>query len=80
MSNNLELDFSRAQIICMIGSCGAGKSYLLRNLIYQFQKKNVFKFGVCFSGTGFNSDYNFLPEGAVRSNYSEDQLAKYIEN
>lgn len=78
MSNNLELDFSRAQIICLVGSCGAGKSYLLRNLIYQFSKKNVFKFGVCFSGTGFNSDYKFLPEGAVRSNYSEEQLEKYI--
>jgi len=55
-----------------------GKSFLLRNLIYQFSKKNIFKFGVCFSGTGFNSDYKFLPENAVRSNYSEDQLEKYI--
>jgi ABC-type dipeptide/oligopeptide/nickel transport system ATPase component len=75
---SLELDFSRAQIISIIGTCGSGKSFLLRNLIYQFSKKDMFKFGIVFTGTSFNTDYQFMPDGAVHSDYSEAKLEKYI--
>ena len=75
---SLELDFSRAQIISIIGTCGSGKSFLLRNMIYQFSKNNFFKFGCVFTGTSFNTDYEFMPEGSVHSDYSEAKLEKYI--
>ena len=75
---SLDLDFSRAQIISIIGTCGSGKSFLLRNMIYQFSKKNFFKFGCVFTGTSFNTDYEFMPEGSVHSDYSEEKLEKYI--
>ena len=76
--SSLELDFSRAQIISLIGTCGSGKSFLLRNLIYQFSKNNMFKFGTVFTGTSFNSDYDFMPKESVHDDYSEAKLAKYI--
>jgi ABC-type dipeptide/oligopeptide/nickel transport system ATPase component len=75
---SLELDFSRAQIISIIGTCGSGKSFLLRNVIYQFSNKNFFKFGCVFTGTSFNTDYEFMPDGSVHSDYSEAKLEKYI--
>ena len=68
--SSLELDFSRAQIISLIGTCGSGKSFLLRNLIYQFSKTNMFKFGTVFTGTSFNTDYDFMPEDSVHDDYS----------
>jgi hypothetical protein len=75
---SLELDFERAQIISIIGTCGSGKSFLLRNMIFQFSKLGFFKFGCVFTGTSFNSDYEFMPEGSVHSDYSEAKLEKYI--
>ena len=44
----MDLDFSRPLIMIFIGKQASGKSFLLRNLIYQLTKQNTFKFGKCF--------------------------------
>ena len=73
-----KFDFSRQNIFVLVGKQGSGKSYMLRNLLYNFTKQNIFQFGVCFTGTAFNTDYDFLPEDAVHSDYSEERLQQYI--
>jgi hypothetical protein len=72
------MDFERGQIFVFIGKQHSGKSYTLRNLMYQFSKAGIFKFGKVFSGTSFNSDYDWVPEGAIDSNYTEAKLEAYI--
>jgi len=75
---SFDLDFSRGKIFVIVGKQASGKSFTLRNLMYQFSKDGIFQFGQVFSGTTFNSDYEFMPEGAVDSNYSEAALERYI--
>ena len=75
----MDLDFNRGQIIVLIGKQASGKSFLLRNLIYQLSKQQTFKFGKVFTATGFiYSDYDFMPEKHVDSDYSEVKLESYI--
>jgi ABC-type dipeptide/oligopeptide/nickel transport system ATPase component len=78
MENGFEFNFDRARIFVMVGKCGMGKSYLLRDLLRQFSEQGVFEFGCVFTGTDFNPDYDFLPKRAVHGNYSEARLAKYV--
>jgi len=63
-----------------IGKQASGKSFLLRNLIYQLTKQNTFKFGKVFSATSFNPDYDFMPEKHVDGEYSEAKLEQYIDS
>ena len=74
----MDLNFSRPLIMIFIGKQASGKSFLLRNLIYQLTKQQTFKFGKVFTATGFNSDYDFMPEKHVDSDYSEAKLESYI--
>ena len=76
----MDLDFSRPLIMIFIGKQASGKSFLLRNLIYQLTKQNTFKFGHVFSATSFNPDYDFMPEKHVDGEYSEAKLEQYIDS
>jgi len=76
----MDLDFSRPLILIFIGKQASGKSFLLRNLIYQLTKQNTFKFGHVFSATSFNPDYDFMPEKHVDGDYSEHKLELYIDS
>lgn len=76
---SVEINFKNPRVFVFIGRCGMGKSFLLRNLIYQFTKAGQLHFGVVFTGTDMSKDYEFMPEKAVRSDYSEKNLEKYID-
>lgn len=76
---SFEIDFEKPQVMTFVGACGKGKSFLLRNLIKQFSKQGVFKFGLVFSSTEFNPDYDFMPKGSVHGNYSEASLKRYMD-
>jgi hypothetical protein len=66
-------------IICSTGKCGVGKSYLIKQLIYNYSKLNYFKFGLAFVSTKFNGGYDYLPDQYVIENYNEQYLKNYIE-
>jgi len=66
-------------IICALGKCGVGKSYLIKSLIYNYSKKRYFKFGLCIVSTKFNGGYNYLPDKYVIENYNEAYLKNYID-
>lgn len=74
----LELDFKRGKMILMIGKQASGKSYLTKSIIYQCSKSKIFKFGIVFTGSKINGDYDFLDDDIVREDYSEENLEKYI--
>lgn len=79
MENSFSFDFTRGNIFVMIGKQGSGKSFLTKDLLRQFCEQGVFEFGVVFTSTSFNSEYNdFLPKGSVHDNYSEAKLDKYL--
>jgi hypothetical protein len=66
-------------IICSTGKCGVGKSYLIKQLIYNYSKVNYFKFGLAFVSTKFNGGYDYLPDQYVIENYNEQYLKNYID-
>lgn len=67
-------------IMIFCGSCAAGKSYMLRYMMYHWAKMKFFGFGLAFCPTSFNGDMGWLPERAVKEEYSEEYLEKYITN
>jgi hypothetical protein len=71
---------TRPRIFTFIGACGTGKSFMLKNIIYQMSKRGDFEFGTVFSGTAqFNGEYEWLPDGAKQNVYSEENLQKYLD-
>jgi ABC-type dipeptide/oligopeptide/nickel transport system ATPase component len=75
---SFNMDFSRGQIMTFIAKQGSGKSFTVRSLMKQFAKQGIFEFGVVWTGSKFNSDYDFMPKGSVHADYSEENFAKYI--
>ncbi len=66
-------------IYLMLGKPGLGKTVNIKNLIYNYSKKNYFKFGICYVATKFNHSYDFLPDNYVYENYNDNHLKKYID-
>ena len=71
---------TKPSIMIMCGSCAAGKSYMLRYMMYMWAKQKFFGFGLAFCPTAFNGDMAWLPERAVKEEYSEEYLENYITN
>lgn len=67
-------------IMVFVGSCAAGKSYMLRYCMYLWSQMHHFGFGLCFCPTSFNGDLSFLPKRAVKEEYNEEYLEAYIKN
>ena len=58
----MEIDFKNPQIVVCIGKPKRGKSnatkyFILKNSI----DKKIFKYGIVFTKTKFNNDYNYVP-------------------
>lgn len=70
----------KPSIMIFCGSCAAGKSYMLRYMMYHYAKMRFFGFGLAFCPTSFNGDMAWLPERAVKEEYSEEYLEQYITN
>lgn len=68
---------------CFMIFCGrprSGKSYAIRSIIQQIQQSdNPFHFGVVFTTTKFNTDYDFLDQKYVRDKFELSHLQDYIK-
>ena len=66
-------------IIC-IGSSKSGKSHLIKSLIFDhsINHDNGFKFGLVFTKTKFNQNYDFLPDDYVIENFDMKILTKFL--
>ena len=65
-------------IINAVGKCATGKTYFIRSLIYYYVKQKYFKFGLVFTRTKFNGDFDFMPTEHIKEEYDEDFLKKYL--
>lgn len=70
----------KPQVYVMVGKPESGKSYLVKSLIYDFQKKNpYFKFILAFVRTKFNHDYEYLEDNYVYESFDQPKLQAHIE-
>jgi hypothetical protein len=69
-----------AHCIINCGKSNRGKSYLTRYYLQNRFLKGNLKFGLVFTTTEFNNDFNWLPSKAVVPEYDEEILEQYVEN
>ena len=58
---------------------GSGKSYFLRHMFTELLLKRAFRYGVVFANACFNEEYEWLDEGHVHSDYTEEKLRQIVE-
>ena len=66
--------------ILLVGAPKKGKSNTIKALILQHTLyKKYFNFGMVFTGTKFNKDYDYLPEKYIFEGYDPKVLKTYLE-
>lgn len=76
----MELDFTTPQICVFLGKPKSGKSFALRHqILKQTVDNKVFKYGIVFTRTKFNGDYEYLPDDYVYEDYDADILQRYLD-
>ena len=78
--DEFQFDFTEPQICVCVGKPKRGKSnatkwFILKNTIHN----KVFKYGIVFTKTSFNDDYNYIPDEYVYSEYDPAVLTQFIE-
>lgn len=69
-----------AQMIVLVGRSGRGKSHLMRYLLTDMFSRGKLKFGLVFTKTKYNNDYDFLPSNRVIEGFDEGKLETYFNN
>ena len=74
-----DISFHNPRIVVCVGKPRSGKSnavryFLLKNIL----NKKKFKFGIVFTRTKFNDDYNYIPEKYIYTEYKPELLKKYM--
>ena len=78
---NSDIDFSSPCIILSTGKCKSGKTNAIKYLILKNSiDKKIFNFGIVFTRTKFNSNYDYIDQKYVFQGYQVDVLKKYISN
>ena len=76
----MELDFTTPQISVFVGKPKSGKSWALRwCILKQTADKRHFKWGIVFTRTKFNGDYDYLPDDYVYEDYDPLILQQYLD-
>ena len=75
-----DISFNKPRIIVCVGKPRSGKSnavryFLLKNIL----NKRKFKFGIVFTRTKFNDDYNYIPDKYIYTEYKPELLKKYMD-
>ena len=78
------LDLSKEAVLLFCGKPRRGKTNAIRFLLTKhsldkFQGCANYQFGLVFTRTKFNHDYDFLPDEYVIEGYDEEILAKYLQ-
>ena len=76
-TNNL---LERPMVMLLVGKPGRGKSNTIKYMILRHTvDKPIYKFGIVFTRTKFNDDYNYVDERFVFDNYDEEVLRNYLD-
>ena len=78
------LDLSSPSCILFVGKPKKGKTnalrfIILKNSLEKFKGSANYEFGIVFTRTSFNSDYDFIPSEYVYDGYDEDVLRQYLD-
>ena len=78
------LDLSTPSVLLFCGKPNKGKSVaikftILKHTLDKFQGCAKFQFGIVFTRTSYNSDYDFIPSDYVYDGYDEDILRQYLD-
>ena len=74
----VEIDFTKHQVVLLQGKGGRGKSNAVRYFLIRNIVDDVFEFGVVFTGSKLNKDFDFLPDEVVIEGFDEDILENYV--
>ena len=77
----MKIDFTKPQVVVSVGKPESGKSnstkyFILKNAV----DNKIFKFGIVFSRTKFNDDYNYIPKQFIITRYQPHILHKYMKS
>ena len=76
----MELDFNNPQICVFLGKPKQGKSYACSWLIKrECLDKKTFKYGLVFTKTKFNGEFDYLPDEYVYEDYRPEILQQYLD-
>ena len=76
----MELDFNTPQICVFLGKPKMGKSWALRHqILKQTVDNKTFKYGIVFTKTKFNGQYDYLPDDYVYDSYDPEILQRYLD-
>ena len=73
------IDFRQHQVVLLQGKGGRGKSNALRYFLISNIVNGIFEYGIVFTGSKMNDDFNFLPDNFVFEGFDTDTLESYIE-
>ena len=76
------IDFKKeGKIVVLQGRPRSGKSNFMKWLILNntIGRKNIFKFGLVFTGTPYSNDYDYIPEKYRIAGFNVSILKKYIK-
>ena len=74
-----DIDFSKPRVILLIGKPRRGKSNSIKYFILKNSgERKHFKFGLVFTGSKFNNDYNYIPDDYIFEGYQENVLENYL--
>jgi len=68
-----------SQLFILIGRSGRGKSHLVKYILTDRLSRNKWNFGLVFTQSKYNRDFDFLPDDKVIP-YDEEVLKKYVNN
>ena len=83
MSSNIDRLFDndgKPTFIVLVGKSMKGKSHMMKYLLTDRFLKGKLKFGLVFSKTKFNNDFDMFPEKSLKEGYNEEILIKYVAN
>ena len=76
----MDLSFKNPQVVVCVGKPKRGKSYAVKHMLLKNTvDKNIFKFGIVFTKTKFNKDFDYLPDQYVFENYDPNVLQQYLD-
>ena len=76
----MELDFENPQVVVCVGKPKRGKSWTTRYLILKNSvDQKIFKYGIVFTRTKWNKDYDYIPEEYVYDTYDSEILENYLQ-
>ena len=76
----MELNFENPQVVVCVGKPKRGKSWTTKYLILKNSVDNkIFKYGIVFTRTKWNHDYDYVPDQYVYDTYDPEILENYLE-